>query len=145
MFGRPEDETRINASRGFSCNAMRELFYCPTCSRVYALDGGQAYLCAQFHKEVILDDGRRHRLSLSERIDSDLSPWPIPDFAEEVELSGEKSMDNWVETCKFPKDEPKNDMTRHDSANRIGGHHLGREQVMSKFKQFVLLKVNQSG
>jgi len=123
---------------------MRELFYCPTCSRVYALDGGQEYICAQVHREITLDDGRHHHLSLTERIDSDMSPWPIPDFVEEVELSEEKYLNNWIESCKFPQDEPKNDMTRHDTANRMGGHHLDKKQVIGKFRQFVLLRVNQA-
>lgn len=136
-------ETRMNGSCGFSFSGMPELFYCPTCSRVYALDATQTYLCSHDHKEITFNDGRKHRLSLTERIDSDKSPWPVPNFVEEVELQGEGHLDNWVESCKYPEDEPKNDMTRHDSANRIGGHHLSREQVTSKFKQFVLARFSQ--
>jgi len=109
------------------------------------MDGRQTYICAEAHKEITLDDGRRHHLTLTERIEADPSPWPIPDFAEEIELSGEKFIDNWIETCKFPEDEPKNDPTRHDSANRIGGRHLEKSEVASKFRQFVLLKVGQFG
>ena len=133
-------ETRMNGLFVFFFGGMPELFYCPTCSRVYALDATQAYLCSHDHKEIIFNDGRKHRLSLTERIDSDKSPWPVPDFVEEVELQGEGRLDNWVEGCKYPEDEPKTDIIRHDTANRIGGRHLSREQMISKFKQFVLVK-----
>jgi hypothetical protein len=119
-----------------------DLFYCPTCSRVYALDGGQTYLCSRQHKPSTLEDGRRHHLTLTEKAESDRSPWSIPDFVEEVELQQEGYIDNWIETCKFPEDEPKNNMTRHDPANRIGGRYLMREQVVSKFKPFVLLRIS---
>lgn len=53
---------------------------------------------ARVHKEIVFDDGKRHHLSLTEPIDSDMSPWLIPDFVEELELSGEKYTENWIET-----------------------------------------------
>ena len=121
-----------------------DLFYCPTCSRVYALVSDQTYLCSRQHLPSALADGRRHRLTVTEKIESDRSPWSIPEFTEEVELQQEGFIENWVESCKYPQDENKDDMTRHEAANRIGGRHLGREQVVSKFKPFVLQKMGSS-
>jgi len=122
-------------------DAILELLYCPTCSRVYALDGAQVYLCSKDHKASTLGDGRLHRLKLTERIDSERSPWLIPEFVEEVELQGEGYLDNWIEGCRFPEDDSKNDVARHGNATRIGGRHLDRSQVISKFSRFVLQRV----
>ncbi len=52
-------------------------------------------------------------------------------------------IDNWIEACKYPEDESFASTIRHATANRIGGHHLNREEVANKFKEYVLQKVSE--
>lgn len=117
---------------------MMRLFFCPTCTRVYYLPEEASYLCGRNHVPAIWADGQRRRFMISERSESNRPPWAIPDLVEEGEMFQQDFVENWLNECKHPENTEYGDYRRHFGYGTLGGKHLTRAEVMSKYAAYVL-------
>ena len=114
------------------------LYYCLACARVYYLREEAAYICSRNHVPAVWKDGRRHRYLISARADTDKPPWAVPPLVEEREVPQQDLVESWLDVCKFPSDTEYGDYRRHFGYNAFGGRHLTREDVVSKYREYVL-------
>ncbi len=75
---------------------------------------------------------------ISEKSETDRPPWAIPLVVELRELYNEDVTEMWVSACPHPDDTEYGDLGRHFGYGAPGGSHLARDQVVSKYGQFVL-------
>ena len=115
-----------------------KLFYCPSCTRVYCLPEDSSYICGRVHVPSVWTDGKRRRFVLSERTESNRPPWPIPPMAEEREVLEQELTESWLDACKNPDDTDYGDYRKHFGYGAFGGRHLARDQVVSKYAEYVL-------
>ena len=118
-----------------------DLYYCPTCTRVYYLSDYWDYLCGRAHITSVWPDGKLRHFFISERTETNRPPWAIPAVVEEREILNQDVIENSLDVCKYPEDKDYGDVRRHFGYSAPGGKHLTREQVIEKYGQFVLKQV----
>jgi hypothetical protein len=114
------------------------LYYCPSCARVYFLTEGNTYLCGRNHAQSIWADGRVRRFYISEKTETNRPPWPVPKMAEERELLRTDLSETWLDECKYPDDNEFGNYRRHFGYGAPGARHLTRAQVIEKYNKYVL-------
>ena len=87
---------------------------------------------------MIWPDGRQRRFFISEKTETGRPPWPVPELVEERELLNEAATESWLSPCAHPRDTDFGDVRRHFGYSAPGGKHLTRDDVISKYGQFVL-------
>ena len=105
---------------------------------MYYLPEEAHYLCGRAHVVAIWPDGRKRRFFISERIETNRPPWPIPNLVEERELLNEDITETWLTACKHPEDFDLTDVKRHFGYGAPGLRHLSYAQVVAKYSPFVL-------
>lgn len=118
-----------------------KLYFCPSCARVFYLSEESRYLCGRIHAASIWPDGRKRRFFISEKADTNRPPWAVPALVEERELWNEDVSETWLDACKHPEDRDFGDVRRHFGYGAPGAKHLTADQVMTKYRQFVLSPV----
>jgi len=116
-----------------------KLYYCPSCARVYYLSEYFEYICGRIHVASVWPDGKLRKCIISEKTPTDRPPWPIPRLTEERELLNQEVIEMYLAACENPDDENLGDIRRHFGYGAPGGKHLTRDQVVSRYEQFVLL------
>ena len=101
----------------------RKLFYCPTCTRVYALPTGRRYICTRRNCRDIIG-GMFHEAS--ER------PRSIPNAIDEIHSSDMHSMHEF-RACEGPADKCKEYRWKT---------HYTKSEFVTKYKQVVLVELN---
>ena len=115
-----------------------KLYFCQSCARVYYLKEDSQYLCGRIHAASVWPDGKLRRFVISQRTETNRPPWPIPKVVEERELFNQDVIETWLDECQHPDDSDYGDVIRHFGYSAPGGRHLTTEQVLDRYKQFVL-------
>ena len=113
----------------------RQPFACPTCHQRYNLLEAGAYLCARDHIAKVSPNGQRRRLLVPKRSGPERFPWAIPDVVEEKEAVRDELIITRLYACRHPENQTYDDLTKH----RFGAKHLTREEVLTKYADYVLL------
>jgi hypothetical protein len=120
------------------------LYACPSCTRVFYLPEGPGYLCGRVHPVSVWQDGKKRRFVISEKTEANRPPWPIPDLAEEKELLNQDMIESWLTACEHPEDGDYGDTRRHYGGGAFGARHLKRDELIGKYRGYVLIPVESS-